>query len=78
MWPAFWMLGDDIGQIGRPDSGETDIMENVGFEPSTVHGTLHGPGHSGAGGIGAGCSLTAGRHSPTPATPSPSTGSRTR
>ncbi len=26
-------------------------MENVGFEPSTVHGTIHGPGYSGAGGI---------------------------
>ncbi|MEU9536159.1 glycoside hydrolase family 16 protein, partial [Streptomyces sp. NPDC048213] len=41
MWPAFWMLGDDIGQVGWPNSGEIDIMENVGFEPSTVHGTLH-------------------------------------
>ncbi|MGQ4358161.1 glycoside hydrolase family 16 protein, partial [Streptomyces drozdowiczii] len=49
MWPAFWMLGDDIGQVGWPNSGEIDIMENVGFEPSTVHGTLHGPGYSGSG-----------------------------
>ena len=29
-------------------------MENVGFEPNTVHGTIHGPGYSGSGGIGAG------------------------
>jgi len=53
MWPAFWMLGDDIGSNGWPNCGEIDIMENVGFEPNTVHGTIHGPGYSGAGGIGA-------------------------
>ncbi|MFD6285344.1 family 16 glycosylhydrolase [Streptomyces sp. NPDC060205] len=57
IWPAFWMLGQDIGDVGWPNSGEIDIMENVGFEPGTVHGTLHGPGYSGSGGIGAGYSL---------------------
>ncbi len=57
MWPAFWMLGDDFGNVGWPQSGEIDIMENVGFEPGTVHGTLHGPGYSGAEGIGAGYTL---------------------
>ncbi|WP_406456839.1 family 16 glycosylhydrolase [Streptomyces sp. NBC_00876] len=61
MWPAFWMLGDDIGQVGWPNSGEIDIMENVGYEPSTVHGTLHGPGYSGSAGIGAGYSLPGGQ-----------------
>ncbi len=61
MWPAFWMLGDDIGQVGWPNSGEIDIMENVGFEPGTVHGTLHGPGYSGSGGIGAAYSLPNGQ-----------------
>ncbi|MFE9561630.1 lectin [Streptomyces sp. NPDC006487] len=61
MWPAFWMLGSDIGQVGWPNSGEIDVMENVGFEPSTVHGTLHGPGYSGAGGIGAGYALPGGQ-----------------
>ncbi len=53
IWPAFWMLGDNIGQVGWPGSGEIDIMENIGREPSTVHGTIHGPGYSGSGGIGA-------------------------
>ncbi|GAA3865355.1 RICIN domain-containing protein [Streptomyces lannensis] len=61
MWPAFWMLGNDIGQVGWPNSGEIDVMENVGFEPSTVHGTIHGPGYSGSGGIGAGYSLPNGQ-----------------
>ncbi|HEY3681645.1 MAG TPA: glycoside hydrolase family 16 protein [Streptosporangiaceae bacterium] len=47
MWPAFWMLGDDIGSNPWPNCGELDIMENVGFEPGTVHGSAHGPGYSG-------------------------------
>ncbi|MFC3995610.1 family 16 glycosylhydrolase [Nocardiopsis sediminis] len=48
IWPAFWMLGDNLGEVGWPNSGEIDIMENVGHEPHRVHGTLHGPGYSGA------------------------------
>lgn len=53
VWPAFWMLGADFPQTPWPDSGEIDIMENVGHEPGTVHGTVHGPGYFGGGGIGA-------------------------
>ncbi len=53
VWPAFWMLGNNIGSVGWPQCGEIDIMENIGREPSTVHGTIHGPGYSGANGIGA-------------------------
>jgi beta-glucanase (GH16 family) len=49
MWPAFWMLGGG----SWPNDGEIDVMENIGREPNTVHGTIHGPGYSGAGGIGA-------------------------
>src|SRR5258708_21886215 len=45
IWPAFWMLGGP--PAGWPACGEIDIMENVGFEPSKIHGTLHGPGYSG-------------------------------
>ncbi len=46
MWPAFWMLGEDIPNLGWPKCGEIDIMENVGKEPGTVHGSLHGPSTS--------------------------------
>jgi beta-glucanase (GH16 family) len=52
IWPAFWMLGDDIDKPGWPSCGEIDIMENVGKEPALVHGTIHGPGYSGEHGIG--------------------------
>ena len=48
LWPAFWLLGQDFSSIGWPACGEIDIMENVGFEPATIHGSLHGPGYSGA------------------------------
>jgi len=43
MWPAFWMLGNNITLTGWPASGEIDIMENIGKELGTVHGSLHGP-----------------------------------
>jgi len=52
VWPAFWMLGDNITSAGWPACGEIDIMENIGKEPNTVHGTMHGPGYSGAQAIG--------------------------
>ena len=53
IWPAFWMLGNNIKKAGWPNCGEIDIMENIGREPAAVHGTIHGPGYSGANGIGA-------------------------
>ncbi|MFI2489103.1 family 16 glycosylhydrolase [Promicromonospora kroppenstedtii] len=47
IWPAFWMLGGQFPGTPWPNSGEIDIMENIGREPHLVHGTLHGPGYSG-------------------------------
>jgi len=41
MWPAFWMLGNNITSVNWPACGEIDIMENIGKEPGTVHGSLH-------------------------------------
>jgi len=61
IWPAFWMLGDNIGTAGWPNCGEVDVMENIGREPSIVHGTFHGPGYSGAGGVSASYTLTNGK-----------------
>ncbi|RKI10693.1 glycosyl hydrolase family protein [Corallococcus sp. AB030] len=46
LWPAFWMLGNDINSVGWPACGELDIMENVGYG-DWVSGALHGPGYSG-------------------------------
>lgn len=42
LWPAFWALGD-----GRwPETGEIDVMENVG-DPAWTSSALHGPGYFG-------------------------------
>ncbi|MFN2260627.1 MAG: family 16 glycosylhydrolase [Psychroflexus sp.] len=46
LWPAFWLLGADIDQVGWPQTGEVDIMEYRGQDPTIVHGSVHGPGYS--------------------------------
>ena len=47
IWPAFWLLGSDDTSTGWPGRGEIDIMENVGYEPGKIHGSMHGPRYSG-------------------------------
>jgi len=46
LWPAFWALGNG----DWPDTGEIDIMENVG-DPAWVNFALHGPKYSGGKGL---------------------------
>jgi len=61
LWPAFWMLGSNFEpsfdangafKSNWPFVGEIDIMEYIGREPNLVFGTAHGPGYSGALGLG--------------------------
>lgn len=40
IWPAFWMLGQNIHSVGWPACGEIDIMEHINNE-ELLHGTLH-------------------------------------
>ena len=61
LWPAFWMLGSNFessfdengaNKSNWPFVGEIDIMEYIGREPNLIFGTAHGPGYSGALGLG--------------------------
>ncbi len=47
LWPAIWMLGDNISEIGWAASGEIDIMEFVGRKPDTIYTSLHTPASHG-------------------------------
>lgn len=40
-WPAIWTLGENITTVDWPKCGEIDIMENVGFNPKSVHANVH-------------------------------------
>jgi beta-glucanase (GH16 family) len=61
LWPAFWLLGTNIDEVGWPQSGEIDILENIGREPATAHGTAHGPGYSGGQAVGSGIDIQEGK-----------------
>ncbi len=48
MWPAFWLLGGNIDEVGWPRCGEIDIMEGKGRLPNWTSGALHrGPDPAG-------------------------------
>jgi beta-glucanase (GH16 family) len=40
-WPAIWMLGINMREVGWPTCGEIDIMEHVGFDPGRIHANIH-------------------------------------
>jgi len=41
LWPAIWMLPSDWEYGGWPESGEIDIMENVGYDPLNIVISVH-------------------------------------
>lgn len=61
LWPAFWMLGENIDEVGWPQCGEIDIMELRGQQPNIALGTLHGPGYSAGASISGSFALENGR-----------------
>jgi beta-glucanase (GH16 family) len=50
VWPAFWLLGNNITAKSWPTCGEIDIVELRGREPNYAIATAHGPGYSGVNG----------------------------
>lgn len=61
LWPAFWLLGENIKEVNWPECGEIDIMEQRGQQPSITHGSVHGPGYFGANAKTKGFGLQQGR-----------------
>lgn len=41
VWPAIWMLGANIDEVGWPLCGEIDILEYVGKNPDEVFNSVH-------------------------------------
>jgi beta-glucanase (GH16 family) len=69
LWPAFWALGEpSAGAESWPATGEIDVMELLGGNPSLAYGTVHGPwarspeGYKVQGSYHAGTSLADGFH----------------
>ena len=50
-WPAIWMLGANFDEVGWPETGEIDIMEQTGQNKNVTSGALHFPGNSGGNAV---------------------------
>lgn len=65
IWPALWMLGDNITAVGWPACGEIDIMELIGgegFNDRTVYGTIHWDNDGSNASYGGSNSLATGKY----------------
>lgn len=58
MWPAIWLLSTDDTYGGWPNSGEIDIMENVGFDPNKIHCNIHTEAYNHKNGTNKGNTVT--------------------
>jgi beta-glucanase (GH16 family) len=64
IWPALWMLGDNITTASWPACGEIDIMEMIGGDGAndrTAHGTAHWSDNGSHAQYGASTSLSSGK-----------------
>lgn len=59
-WPAIWLLGNNISEVGWPACGELDIMEHVGYDPAIIHANVHTKAYNHVKGNGKGNSINAG------------------
>lgn len=44
LWPAFWLVGEDLSSAGSDKAGEIDVMEVLGDRLGQVEQHAHGPG----------------------------------
>jgi beta-glucanase (GH16 family) len=62
LWPAFWLLGNNIATVNWPACGEQDVMEHIDMpSPDWVEGSVHGTGFIGSAGLGTVYHLPAGQ-----------------
>ncbi|MFP5205840.1 MAG: chitobiase/beta-hexosaminidase C-terminal domain-containing protein [Acidobacteriota bacterium] len=49
LWPAFWLLGNNVAKVNWPACGEMDVLErvNAATNPDWNKGSIHGTGFTG-------------------------------